>query len=146
MSNLPVRIHLVDETDTDIVADITQMHSTCFPGYDIPGFAGGHWWIAYQKASPVAFCALWRSSKRAKAGYLARAGVLPKARGQGLQRRMIKTRERAARELGWHTMLCDTVQDNVRSANNLIKCGYELYVPREKWAPDPAALYWIKTL
>lgn len=146
LSGAQPRLSRVDASDPDVLAVVLQMHETCFPGY-VPFEANvGDLWIAYDGDFPAAFCALWPSVRMPATGYLARSGVLPAYRGHGLQRRMMLTRERAARRKGWLAMISDTVQDNVHSANNFIKAGYHLFVPDHKWASDPAALYWRKFL
>lgn len=58
---------------------------------------------------------------------------------------MIKLRERKARNLGWISMLSDTVEDNTASANNLIRCGYTLWLPPVRWATE-GSLYWRREL
>jgi len=50
--------------------------------------------------------------------------------------------EARARSNGWSCIVSDTTQ-NIVSANNFIKCGYELYQPRYPWG-WPQTLYWRK--
>jgi GNAT superfamily N-acetyltransferase len=77
-------------------------------------------------------------------GYLCRAGVLESHRGRGLQKRLIRVRERKARKLGWTHVVTDTYE-NPASANSLIKCGFRSYLPRNPWGAKGVA-YWIKRL
>lgn len=140
-------IHRVNGKNPKTAELIDELHDECFPGYDQTGLsATGHWWIVRNDDDdPVAFASLWASVRQLDAGYLARSGVLPEHRGQGLQSRMIRCREQHARSLGWQLMLSDTVEGNVASANNLIRAGYKLWLPTEPWA-TPGSLYWRKVL
>jgi len=69
---------------------------------------------------------------------------MPIYRGLGLQRRLIRVREIAARRLGWRTMVSDTC-DNAFSANNFIDAGYRMFEPSKPWAVD-GSCYWRKDL
>lgn len=100
------------------------------------------WWIAWDDVEPVGFAGL--AAEADDTGYLCRSGVLPKARGRGLQARLIRAREAKARDLGLVRMTSDTTR-NVPSANNLIRAGYRLFEPAEPWA-FPETLYWEKAL
>ena len=122
----------VDPTRPAIVAAIHNIHEACFPGYEVPGLHGD-WWIAYAAGKPVAFCGLWPSVSTPGAGYLCRAGVLPEARGLGLQRRMVRIREREARAKGWTTLFSDVDPENPPSMNNLFACGYRAFRPAAPW-------------
>lgn len=104
----------------------------------------GWWWIAYDSQLPIGFCGMYLSSNWANTGYLCRAGILPEYRGKGLQKRLIRVRERKARKLGWTHLVTDTY-NNPASANNLISCGYRNYLPRTPWGAD-GVNYWIKRL
>ena len=71
---------------------------------------------------------------------LGRAGVMPDYRGNGLHRRMISIRTRWAKKQGYATVVSDTT-DNLPSANNLMTCGFRLYIPKIIYGPS-RALYW----
>jgi GNAT superfamily N-acetyltransferase len=108
--------------------------------------AVGHWFVA--RAKDTGLCAGFACLKvcdQPGYGYLARAGVYRDYRGKGLQARLIRVRERKARELGLTHMVSDTHKDNWASANSLIRCGYRMYQPDEPWALDNS-IYWIKKL
>jgi GNAT superfamily N-acetyltransferase len=75
------------------------------------------------------------------AGFLARCGVLPAYRGQGLQRRLIRARVAHARRIGLKTVYTYTIIRNPASSNNLIKSGFALYRPEWRWA-GVDCLYW----
>lgn len=106
--------------------------------------AAGHWWIAYDGQLPIGFAGLLPSVKWSDAGYLCRAGVVRSHRGHGIQKRLIRVRERKARSLQWSWLVSDTL-DNPASANSLIHCGYRLFHPAKPWGL-PGALYWRKRL
>jgi GNAT superfamily N-acetyltransferase len=61
----------------------------------------GYWWIAYVDGLAVGFCGLVRSAKWSNAGYLCRAGLLSQYTGTGIQKRLIRVRERFAKSIGW---------------------------------------------
>ena len=62
--------------------------------------------------------------------------------GQGLQRRLMRVAERRSHRNGFNWMISDT-PDNIRSANNFIRGGYQLYRPGIPWA-FAQTLYWRK--
>jgi GNAT superfamily N-acetyltransferase len=78
---------------------------------------------------------------------LVRAGVLPCARGKGLQKKLIAVRTRWGQRQGARAAITYTMPNNYRSSNNLIKCGFRLYNPEEGWVGELGeVLYWWKTL
>lgn len=107
----------------------------------------GHaWWIARAVSGRVAgYCALGVYQSEGGYGFLHRAAVEKPFRGQGLQRRMIFLRERAARAAGVKVMLTYTTDENLASANNLLACGYRLYRPADDFG-GTGALYFRKRL
>jgi GNAT superfamily N-acetyltransferase len=92
-------------------------------------------WIGWAKDTPVAFCTVryWRGNKEA---FLERAGVLPIAAGLGLQRRMIRLRERWAAGQGAECVVTYTEARNYQSLVNLLRCGYRFYEPAAPWGID----------
>lgn len=138
------RIREVDGEDEDIAETLDALHDLCFMDAALRvKYDYGYWWIAYHDREPVGFAGITPSTIGPGVGYLKRAGVLPAHRGHGLQRRLLKVRERKARELGWASIITDTT-DNVPSANNLIRAGYRLFEP-QPWA-FRSSLYWRKDL
>lgn len=85
-------------------------------------------WIVWKDKTPVGYCAN-RYYIEPNVCFLCGAGVLPEARGFGLQKRAIFIREKEAKKLGYKRTISYTLKDNIYSANNLIKCGYLLYIP-----------------
>lgn len=73
--------------------------------------------------------------------YLARAGVLPKARGHGLQLRLIRARVKGAKAAGAKAIITDCTNRNAASARSLIKAGFKPYWPQAPWAMRHS-IYW----
>lgn len=142
-------IREVDGEDDDIADTLDALHDACFMNAALRvKYDYGYWWIAYCDKDPVGFAGITPSTLAPGIGYLKRAGVLPEHRGHGLQCRLLKVRERKARQLGWVSVITDTT-DNVPSANNLIKAGYRLFAPETAQAMPWAfkhSLYWMKKL
>lgn len=103
------------------------------------------WHVAFDGALPVGFCCVRPTSSTPSIWYLARAGVVPEARGRGLQKRMIRTRLSAAKRAGASSVVTDCTLDNAASANSLIACGFRVFTPRYRWAL-PRSIYWRKKL
>lgn len=136
----------VDHKDKQTADTIRALHQLCF-GNTAPQVEpkkGGHWWIVFHAGEPVGFCCICQSTLGPEYGYLKRAGVLPDHRGKGLQRRMIRVREKKARENGWRTVITDTTA-NPHSSNSLIAAGYRMFEPPVKWAYN-CSNYWRKDL
>src|SRR5262249_30247852 len=97
------------------IETLDELHSICFAkGTPKPDYTKGYWWLAYKRFEPVGFGGLYKYRYGNSAGYLVRSGVRKDHRGHGLQTRLIKVRERKARELGWTWMVTDTT-DNIHS-------------------------------
>ncbi len=128
--------------------DIFDMHIDLFHGgtREIPDQAIGAWWVGYNKTGPVAFGGIHPSTQYERTAYLCRAGVAFRARGQGLQKKLILLREKWARSQGMEWVVTDTALDNPASSNSLISCGYQLWRPINRWAGYSPALYWRKRL
>lgn len=90
------------------------------------------WWRAHDSCDTYAFAGL-APYYRPHCAFLCLSGVHPASRGRGLQRRLIRVRERYARRHGFPRAVTYTSSDNVHSANNLIECGYRLYEPPYYW-------------
>lgn len=140
------RIREVDGDDEDNAADLALLHDLTFGSTDPKANTSeGHWWFAFfeDQEAPVAFAGIVPSIFP-NAGYYKRVGVLPKHRGAGLQLRFSRVIENRCRRNGWTTIYSDTT-DNIPSANNFIRAGYELFEPPNRWAFQNS-LYWRKRL
>lgn len=131
---------------TDGLEDtINELHAPCFGDREYGPIEGSHWWLAEDpEGAAVGFAGLTVSLREGGA-YLCRAGVLKDHRGHGLQRRLIKVREKFARQCDLNFMVTDTVEGNYHSANNLIEEGFRLYDPLTPWG-SVGSLYWRKEL
>jgi GNAT superfamily N-acetyltransferase len=134
----------VDINRPNVKKLLIELQKECLPMDKALKPTYGYWWIVYHAGIAVGFAALNASFRWEKTGYLMRAGIILDHQGRGLQRRLIRIRERKARQLGWQYMISDT-HYNPPSANNLIKCGYKIYDPSKPWA-FKASNYWIKKL
>ena len=76
--------------------------------------------------------------------YLCRAGVIPAARGHGLQKKMIRVRLQKAKKLGYKWAVTDTYE-NPPSANSLISAGFKMFTPSDAWAGE-GAIHWRRAL
>jgi len=134
----------VNLSDKEMCKTIMWMHKKCFPDDEVLEPTEGYWWVVKLDKELVGFCAMRRTIRWSDCGYLWRAAVMRCHRGKGLQRRMIRIRERLAKKLGWNYMISDT-NDNPQSANNLIKTGYLMYQPGWPYGAETAC-YWKKKL
>lgn len=136
-------------TQAQDLAPLAMADAKCF-GSEVELEAGATWWAAYPVLAngtlgPLAAYAGARLVDEGTALYLCRAGVLPWARGQGLQRRLIQTRVRWGKAQGATRAITYTMPSNPASANSLIRCGFRAYSPARAWT-GPGACYWLKAL
>lgn len=120
------------------------LHAATFPEDDEPDWETGTWWLVFDECHAVAFAGLTPSQQFSDCAYLVRAGVLAAWRGRGLQRRLLRVRERHARAAGYNWLVTATY-NNLPSSNSLIAAGYRLYEPSRPWLAK-GALYWRKQL
>jgi GNAT superfamily N-acetyltransferase len=145
---MSIRIHKLGSEDIGLILDLDRL---VFPADAPPMLMSAEWWVAAEYGGEhgprevgYAGAAIWSGAL-----YLCRAGVLPSARGQGLQRRFIRVRERWARKAGLLRAYSYTHHASLSSANNLIACGYKLHKP-DGGGPDrcitPTWLHWGREL
>lgn len=127
--------------DTEI---IKRLQRQVLPWDKVTDPTVGWWWLAIDGGVPVGFAGMVQSSRWMDAIYLCRAGVVAKARGQGLQGRLINVRQRLAKRMGKRWLITDT-NGNPASANTLINCGFKMYEPADPWAYK-GACYWRKRI
>lgn len=127
------------------LATLARLQRLVLPADEPADASVGWWWLAFDEAdAPIGFAGMVQSSRWLDAAYLCRAGVVPRARGVGLQARLILAREKTARALGMRRAITDT-NDNPASANSLIRRGFRMYSPAQPWAAA-GACYWRKRL
>lgn len=125
------------------------MERICFPeikaGLQYPyDKSSAEWWFAYDDGNHTkgfAGAKMWEPDNCA---FLCLAGVMPEARKQGLQRKLINVRLKWAKSQGADGAFTYTSNDNLPSANNLIKCGFTLFEPSYKWGLDDGLYWYIK--
>lgn len=124
--------------------ELRHLHRVCFPLDAQPEWEIGHWWLIMKDSSPAAFAGIQPSCQWLDTMYMVRAGVAPAYQGQGLQKRLIRIRERFARKQGMNWLITSTYA-NMRSANNLISCGFRIFEPTLEWGAE-GTIYWSKQL
>jgi GNAT superfamily N-acetyltransferase len=111
--------------------------------------AGNSYWLVKRGAVPVGYCSIRPSQFDPGAtAFLSRCGVLPACRGKGLQRRCIRVRVAWARRHDYKRVITYVATDNIHSARNVIREGFEPWWPPASvgpWAGRDVA-YFIKTL
>jgi GNAT superfamily N-acetyltransferase len=130
---------VLTKKNTDLVDKLDRV---CFPADAPYPCKEGHWWVVKQAGEPIAYAGLKVLPEGA--GFFCRAGVLKAHSGKGIHRRLIKARLRQARLLGLPCVVTYTVATNPKSMNNLIKAGFTLYNPANRYAGN--ALYWRRDL
>lgn len=134
------RIRRADENES--AADIERLENET--GLPRTPYGDVTWWLAFLDSDPVAYLGALPSPIVSGAVYLARVGVLPAHRGNGLQLRLMRALDRDARIEGFESVVSDTT-DNPPSANNFIRAGYRIFEPRTPWA-YAHSIYWRKAL
>lgn len=114
-------------------------------GYVQEPVENNYWWLAFDGAVPVGFASLYHYRTNRESAFLSLCGVLNTHRGHRLQRRFVRARVAKARQLGIKRVISYTSSDNAPSANNLIECGFRVYVPRWEWGVKNA-IYFRKHL
>jgi GNAT superfamily N-acetyltransferase len=126
------------------LAECHRMQMDVFTGGEHRDVSKDHWWIARVDGVPAGFaCLVVFADKKA---YQALAGVLPAFRGNGLQRKLLRSREAYAKRSGCDCVFTYTAWRNWPSANSLIREGYTLYTPASKPWGLPWSLYFRKAI
>lgn len=139
-----MRSQLVDTSKSEVQAAIHWLQTQCFPSDELLDPVTGHWWLVRDGVVPVAFAALREVPSWEATGYMARCGVIQGYRGKGLQKQLLRIRERKAASLGMVRVIT-TTYNNPPSANNLIKRHFLTYLPTTKWGATDT-IYWVKNL
>ena len=125
------------------LALIKEMDAKCFPDEPLEDAHEHTWFVAFVDGKPAGYAAfkVWAGD----IVFLSRAGVLEEHRGHGIQKKLIKAREKHALRLGAKWAVTYTWMYGVYSPNSLISCGYKLFRPQNQWAGSDW-LYWRKKL
>lgn len=123
---------------------LTALHTLTFPGDVVPRWRkdGAAWLVHDDAGEPVAF--LYAEPLNEDTWYFSRVGVMPAARGQGLQAQLMDRFEGWAKRRKVRQLISTTYQ-NPPSANNFVRAQWMTYLPQHPWgAPD--TIYWSKKL
>lgn len=126
---------------------VLALDELCFPEDYRVKLENALWWIVWQGKDAVGYAGLrpCQASCNAGVAFLNRVGVLKDHRGQGLQKRLIRVREAAARALGMEEVVTYCMSWNYASVNSLVACGYRFYGPATKYG-GADAVYLRKVL
>ncbi len=126
---------------------LNRAHGHVFPELSDRHLREGFWWFALHRSNVVGFAGMVEHlpGTNAKIGFLKRAYVVPSARGNGLQRLLMASREAKARLIGWTHLLSETPAGHIHSINNHIACGFKQLDPDQPWS-GPNTIYWFKQL
>ncbi len=126
---------------------VLALDELCFPHDDRVVLNGSLWWIVWRGKEAVGYAGLRVCQNPCNEGvaFLCRVGVLKEHRGNGLQKRLIRARERAAKAMNIRQLVTYCVPWNCASINSLIACGYKLYRPATKYG-GAGAIYLQKRI
>lgn len=142
---MSIKIKLVaspGELKDKVRQKLNELDKEFFVGSPLYPKDKNYWWFVYDGDKVVGFAGLTHYEAN-NSCFLARVAICKSHRGMGLQRKLIKVRERLAAKLGVERVITYTSCDNVVSSNNLIKCGYTLYIPKFFYG-FRTSLYWVK--
>lgn len=126
---------------------VRRLDAECLPGDEPADLEDRAWWVAWDGAEAVGYAGA-KLREVENSVYLCRAGVLWKARGQGLQLKLIRARVAWARRIKAACAFTYVDRENPASGNNLIRAGFLMYEPTEDWAGgsgvDP--VYFLKVI
>lgn len=144
------RRHPITQVDLSIRSNhhlLVWLDAQCFPE-DLPAVVpGAAWWVAGPPTDPVAYAAVKVKLESSKpVAYMYRAGVMPAARGTGLQRRLLSTREVWAKRQGIAEAVTCTSVENAASMRSLIGAGYRPFNPNAWTTLTAGLVHWRKLL
>lgn len=132
-------MHLRREEDW---RQVEALHTLIFPDDDWEE-ADAAWILWDEHESPRGFCTVQALKGCDEAtAYMTRAGILPGVRGARLQRRMLRARERWAKEQECRVAITYATYDNWPSIANLLKSGYRFYRPLWNWGGEGVHYFW----
>lgn len=123
------------------LSSLKELDRELFPNSPPNKFNECYSFLAYDTDCVVGFCCLTPYPVNGT-GFLSRVGVRKSYRGNGLQKKMIKIREKLAKKIGLSRLITYTSYDNIYSINNLISCGYKFYKP--KWEFGVKYAYYVQ--
>jgi GNAT superfamily N-acetyltransferase len=126
---------------------VLALDEICFPEDHRVNVDGALWWIVWHGKEAVGYAGLRPCQLPCNegVGFLNRVGVVAEHRGHGLQKRLIRVRESAARSYGMTELVTYCMGWNCASVNSLISCDYKFYRPETRYG-GADAVYLRKTL
>lgn len=120
-----IKIKYTEDIDT-----IMDLHQAIFKDREFDDVETHHLFLVTQDDQPVGFAGYeLMPDGGGLTANLTRAGLLPIARGGGLQKKLIQARLRHAKRQGATYAITYVASWNCASLNNLIKCGFSFYIP-----------------
>lgn len=126
--------------DYSLYEQLKELDGKCFPGCGNEFLKNRDWWVISVKNKIIAYCG---SAYSMGICLFIRAWVHKDYRGNGIQKRMIKQRIKAAKNC--KVIVTYTVPDNYASANSLISTGFRLFDPAYAYA-GRGQMYFRKVL
>lgn len=121
-----VKIYSLGRIKSDyLYSQLQELDRHVFPNCGNEFLNNRVWWVMEDCGKIIAYCGCIYSEGVC---IFNRAWVHRNYRGNGIQRKMIKARLKAAKEY-CHVAITYTTFDNIHSANNLIKNKFTLYNP-----------------
>lgn len=118
---------------------VSEWHATTFPGTQ--PHEDTEWWLVWDGDKAVAFAG---AVVEDDVLHLERVYVAKSHRGQGLQKRLIRTRCAWGRKHGAKTATTYTWGGNLPSMNSLISSGFRM--SSRKWDGERSWITWEKAL
>jgi GNAT superfamily N-acetyltransferase len=129
--------------DNDLYEVVQLMDKNIFAGCNNEFKENREWWVMLDKMSRiVAYCG---SIYTEGICIFVRAWVKKSYRGKGVQKKLISTRTKAAKNKGCYIVITYTTKDNYPSVNNLLSKGFKYYFPEYPYG-GKEMLYWSKKI
>jgi GNAT superfamily N-acetyltransferase len=119
-------IRIARSDDIETVKDLDREIFTDSPRLTDEELEKSVWWLAYDGGHAVGFAGVWPNINQDRA-FLTRAGVLPEARGGGMQKKLIRVRVAYAKKLGIRRCYTYVWVGNYASMKSLVRCGFHPY-------------------
>lgn len=120
---------------------MARLHKKAFPGENVRNFKDDVCWLIKINGTVRGFCSIKDLGDGSI--FMSRAGVFRNRKG--LHRLAIRHRLKWAKRNGFAWAVTYTHVENFRSIVNLIRCGFELYIPEERYC-GKEFLYFRKVL
>ena len=127
--------------DNDLYEVVQLMDKNIFSGCNNEFQTNREWWVFLDNKDKIgAYCG---SIYTEGICIFVRAWVKKSYRGKGIQKKMISTRIKAAKDKGSYIVITYITKNNYPSVNNLIAKGFKFYFPEYAYG-GKEMLYWSK--